>query len=60
MGTRHRIELTVNGALRTCETAGRTSLADLLRDELRRPGQPRGPAVPRPSSCRAGRSGLAW
>ena len=34
MGTRHQIELTVNGALRACETAGRTSLADLLRDEL--------------------------
>ena len=34
MGTRHRIELTVNGGPRVCETAGRTSLADLLRDEL--------------------------
>jgi aerobic-type carbon monoxide dehydrogenase small subunit (CoxS/CutS family) len=34
MGTRHRIELIVNGELRVCETAGRTSLADLLRDEL--------------------------
>ena len=34
MGTRHRIELTVNGVPRACETAGRTSLADLLRDEL--------------------------
>ena len=34
MGTRHRVELTVNGELRACETAGRTSLADLLRDEL--------------------------
>jgi CO/xanthine dehydrogenase Mo-binding subunit/aerobic-type carbon monoxide dehydrogenase small subunit (CoxS/CutS family) len=34
MGTRHRIELTVNGELRACEAAGRTSLADLLRDGL--------------------------
>lgn len=34
MGSRHRINLTVNGERRTCETAGRTSLADLLRDEL--------------------------
>ena len=34
MGTRHRIGLTVNGEPRACETAGRTSLADLLRDEL--------------------------
>ena len=38
MGTRHRIELTVNGRLRACETAGRTSLADLLRDDLRLTG----------------------
>ena len=38
MGTRHRIELTVNGERRACETAGRTSLADLLRDELRLTG----------------------
>ena len=34
MGTRHRIEVVVNGRLRVCETAGRTSLADLLRDDL--------------------------
>ena len=34
MGTRHRIEVVVNGQLRVCETAGRTSLADLLRDDL--------------------------
>ena len=34
MGTRHRIEVVVNGELRVCETAGRTSLADLLRDDL--------------------------
>ncbi len=34
MGTRHRIEVAVNGQLRVCETAGRTSLADLLRDDL--------------------------
>ena len=32
MGTRHRINVVVNGRLRVCETAGRTSLADLLRD----------------------------
>ncbi len=34
MGTSHRIEVVVNGQLRVCETAGRTSLADLLRDDL--------------------------
>jgi carbon-monoxide dehydrogenase small subunit len=34
MGSRHRIEMIVNGELRACETAGRTSLADLLRDDL--------------------------
>ncbi len=34
MGTRHRIQVVVNGQLRACETAGRTSLADLLRDDL--------------------------
>ena len=34
MGTRHRIEVVVNGRVRVCETAGRTSLADLLRDDL--------------------------
>ena len=34
MGSRHRIELTVNGEPRGCETEGRTSLADLLRDTL--------------------------
>lgn len=34
MGTRHRINVVVNGRLRVCETAGRTSLADLLRDDL--------------------------
>jgi aerobic-type carbon monoxide dehydrogenase small subunit (CoxS/CutS family) len=34
VGTRHRIEVVVNGERRACETAGRTSLADLLRDGL--------------------------
>jgi len=34
VGTSHRIEIVVNGQLRVCETAGRTSLADLLRDDL--------------------------
>jgi aerobic-type carbon monoxide dehydrogenase small subunit (CoxS/CutS family) len=34
VGTRHRIEVVVNGQRRACETAGRTSLADLLRDGL--------------------------
>jgi carbon-monoxide dehydrogenase small subunit len=34
MGSRHRIEMVVNGQHRACETAGRTSLADLLRDDL--------------------------
>jgi carbon-monoxide dehydrogenase small subunit len=34
MGSTHRIHLTVNGRQRSCEAAGRTSLADLLRDEL--------------------------
>jgi aerobic-type carbon monoxide dehydrogenase small subunit (CoxS/CutS family) len=34
MGSRHRIEMIVNGERRGCETAGRTSLADLLRDDL--------------------------
>jgi aerobic-type carbon monoxide dehydrogenase small subunit (CoxS/CutS family) len=34
VGTRHRIEVVVNGERRVCETAGRTSLADLLRDGL--------------------------
>jgi aerobic-type carbon monoxide dehydrogenase small subunit (CoxS/CutS family) len=34
VGTRHRIEVVVNSRLRVCETAGRTSLADLLRDHL--------------------------
>jgi CO/xanthine dehydrogenase Mo-binding subunit/aerobic-type carbon monoxide dehydrogenase small subunit (CoxS/CutS family) len=34
VGSTHRIELIVNGAPRSCLTAGRTSLADLLRDEL--------------------------
>jgi aerobic-type carbon monoxide dehydrogenase small subunit (CoxS/CutS family) len=34
VGTRHRIEVVVNGQLRVCETSGRTSLADLLRDDL--------------------------
>jgi len=38
VGTRHRVQLTVNGELHVCETAGRTSLADLLRDELRLTG----------------------
>jgi 2-furoyl-CoA dehydrogenase large subunit len=34
MGSTHQIELVVNGAPMSCQTAGRTSLADLLRDEL--------------------------
>ena len=34
MGSTHEIELTVNGELRRCVAAGRTSLADLLRDTL--------------------------
>jgi aerobic-type carbon monoxide dehydrogenase small subunit (CoxS/CutS family) len=34
MGSRHKIEVTVNGQRRVCETEGRTSLADLLRDGL--------------------------
>jgi aerobic-type carbon monoxide dehydrogenase small subunit (CoxS/CutS family) len=34
MGSRHKIEMTVNGRPLTCDTAGRTSLADLLRDTL--------------------------
>ena len=34
MGTRHRIEVLVNGQLHISEIAGRTSLADLLRDDL--------------------------
>lgn len=34
MGSTHEIELTVNGELRRCTTAGRTSLADLLRETL--------------------------
>jgi aerobic-type carbon monoxide dehydrogenase small subunit (CoxS/CutS family) len=34
MGSRHRIELIVNGEPRGCEAEGRTSLADLLRDTL--------------------------
>ena len=34
MGSTHQIELIVNGVRRSCRTAGRTSLADLLRDEL--------------------------
>jgi len=34
MGSTHEIELTVNGELRRCTAAGRTSLADLLRDTL--------------------------
>jgi aerobic-type carbon monoxide dehydrogenase small subunit (CoxS/CutS family) len=38
VGSRHRIEVTVNGERRVCETAGRTSLADLLRDDLRLTG----------------------
>jgi aerobic-type carbon monoxide dehydrogenase small subunit (CoxS/CutS family) len=38
VGTRHRIEVVVNGQARVCEAAGRTSLADLLRDELRLTG----------------------
>jgi aerobic-type carbon monoxide dehydrogenase small subunit (CoxS/CutS family) len=34
VGTRHQIEVVVNGQLHVSEIAGRTSLADLLRDEL--------------------------
>ena len=34
MGSTHRLRLTVNGERRSGETAGRTSLADFLRDEL--------------------------
>ena len=34
MGTRHEIELTLNGEPRACVTEARTSLADLLRDGL--------------------------
>jgi aerobic-type carbon monoxide dehydrogenase small subunit (CoxS/CutS family) len=34
MGSSHEITLLVNGQRRRCVTAGRTSLADLLRDEL--------------------------
>jgi aerobic-type carbon monoxide dehydrogenase small subunit (CoxS/CutS family) len=34
VGTRHRVEVVVNGEPRVCDTAGRTSLADLLRDGL--------------------------
>jgi carbon-monoxide dehydrogenase small subunit len=34
MGSRHKIEMTVNGRPLTCDTAGRTSLADLIRDTL--------------------------
>jgi aerobic-type carbon monoxide dehydrogenase small subunit (CoxS/CutS family) len=38
MGSRHRITMIVNGESRACETAGRTSLADLLRDGLQLTG----------------------
>ena len=34
MGSTHRLRLTVNGERRSGVTAGRTSLADFLRDEL--------------------------
>ncbi|MGH3662150.1 MAG: (2Fe-2S)-binding protein [Micromonosporaceae bacterium] len=34
MGSTHRIEMVVNDEPRECVTAARTSLADLLRDEL--------------------------
>jgi aerobic-type carbon monoxide dehydrogenase small subunit (CoxS/CutS family) len=34
MGSTHRVQLFVNGERRSGETAGRTSLADFLRDEL--------------------------
>jgi aerobic-type carbon monoxide dehydrogenase small subunit (CoxS/CutS family) len=34
VGTRHRVQLTVNGQRHACETAGRTTLGDLLRDGL--------------------------
>ncbi|TDD66092.1 (2Fe-2S)-binding protein [Actinomadura darangshiensis] len=34
MGSRHEIEIVVNGEPRRCGTAARTSLADLLRDTL--------------------------
>jgi aerobic-type carbon monoxide dehydrogenase small subunit (CoxS/CutS family) len=34
MGSRHEVELIVNGECRSAVTAARTSLADFLRDEL--------------------------
>jgi aerobic-type carbon monoxide dehydrogenase small subunit (CoxS/CutS family) len=34
MSTTHEVQIEVNGELRTCSTAGRTSLADLLREQL--------------------------
>ena len=34
MGSTHEIEVEVNGELRRCQTDGRTSLADFLRDRL--------------------------
>jgi aerobic-type carbon monoxide dehydrogenase small subunit (CoxS/CutS family) len=34
VGSTHRITLEINGVRRNCQTEGRTSLADLLRDEL--------------------------
>jgi aerobic-type carbon monoxide dehydrogenase small subunit (CoxS/CutS family) len=34
VGSWHRVEAVVNGELRVCEAAGRTSLADWLRDGL--------------------------
>jgi aerobic-type carbon monoxide dehydrogenase small subunit (CoxS/CutS family) len=34
MGSRHHVELIVNGECRTAVTAARTSLADFLREEL--------------------------
>lgn len=34
MGSTHEVRVEVNGELRSCRTAGRTSLADFLRDQL--------------------------
>lgn len=34
MGSTHEVEVEVNGELRRCQTDGRTSLADFLRDSL--------------------------
>jgi len=34
MGSRHEVELVVNGEVHRCTVAGRTSLVDMLRDDL--------------------------